>query len=307
MADAPTRVALSRWNALRKTASSVVHAQDNKPRRAFHSKGCSRLASETNNLRIVETPDTGALWFLALSHWRMFLVVAATLAVASLGGCTGRDSQPSLEARMAELTAEKQRLADELKNLQTENAKLKREVGVAKRELADLTAHTDKVRQINAALQQSTQALREAFEKLKTDHEKLLIENIQLRKELSERGQGMISAKAVGPRKEPPSATTNEGPPKGERPISPCEAINLLLQRSEAIARNYKGDEQRQRLRALRAQFEQLIKNAPADAADAVNAWLKDLSRLSSDPLDAATFPLLVRKNAVLKACIKSD
>ncbi|MGC8906887.1 MAG: hypothetical protein ACP5M0_05535 [Desulfomonilaceae bacterium] len=265
------------------------------------------MASVTNNARIAETASMGAPSFLARRHGRMLLVAAAMLSAAAVGGCAGRDNQPSLEARMAELKAEKQTLADELKNLQTENAKLKREAGLVKKELADLTVHTDKVRQLNAALLQDTQALRAAFEKLKAEHEKLLIENIQLKKELSERGQGMSSVKAVGPRKNLPAATTNARPSNEERPLSPCEAINLLVQRSEAIARNYKGDEQKQRLRTLRAQFQQLIKNAPADAADAVNAWLKDLLRLSSDPLDAATFPLLARKNAVLKACIKKD
>lgn len=282
-----------------------MHKRIGRPR-ALHSKGRTSLASVTNNARIAETPSMGAPSFLARRHWRMLLVAAAMLAAAAVGGCAGRDNQPSLEARMAELKAEKQTLADELKNLQTENAKLKREVGLAKKELADLTVHTDKVRQLNAALLQDTQALRAAFEKLKAEHEKLLIENIQLKKELSERGQGMSSVKAVGPRKNL-TATTNARPSNEERPLSPCEAITLLVQRSEAIARNYKGDEQKQRLRTLRAQFEQLIKNAPSDAADAFNAWLKDLSRLSSDPLDAATFPLLARKNAVLKACVKKD
>ncbi len=263
------------------------------------------MTSKTNNSRIEETFSTVSVSLRAPTPWRMLLCALMILAVPALDGCVGGDSQGSLEARVAELAAEKQRLSDELKNLQSQNAVLNRELTAVKRELSDLTVHADKVRQLNSALMNDTQALRAAVEKLKTEHERLLIENIQLKKELADRSRPTTAA--AGPRKEPRISPQKAPWASQDAETTPCEAIIQLLQRSEAIARNYKGDEQRQRLRTLRAQFEELIKKAPSGAADAVNAWLRDLSRLSFDPLDAAMFPLLVQKNAVLKACIKSD
>lgn len=226
---------------------------------------------------------------------------------AAVAGCLGEDKQTSLQVRLAELEAGKQYLSEEIKKLQLENTKLKHELANAKKELADLSTHTQKVRQLNSALRNDAQALRSAFERLKADHEKLLIENIELKKELKERGRPATVASVVGPRKQQGRSSEKHPPNNEERRGTACDAIVQLIQRCEAVMKNYRGDERRQKLRTLRAQFLDLTKSAPTDATQALDAWLADLSRLSTDPLDAAMFPLFVRKNAILKACTRTE
>lgn len=278
-----------------------------RPRRARVLRIGALLSWMNNAFRVISCVTEFMVRILEPGRSRRCLCTAALIIVATVAGCYSGDKQTSPQVRIAELDATKQYLSDEVKKLQTENARLKQELALTKKELADLSVHTDKVRQLNSAMLNDTQALRSTLEKLKAEHEKLVIENIELKKELAERGKPTTVASAVGPRKGPPVSSQKMQPAVEEKSSTPCDAIVQLVQRCEAVVRNYKGDEQRQKLRTLRAQFRELTKSAPADAAESLNSWLADLSRLSTDPLDAAMFPLFVRKNAILKACVKTE
>ncbi len=275
---------------------------------ANESAACSiELVGISKPICILSTARDFFCWVFSQSVNIRCLGVSWLLVAVLAGGCNNGDKQASFQVRVAELDARNQYLSQEINKLQTENGSLKRDLALAKKELAELSAHTEKVRQLNSALLNDTEALRNAFDKLKAEHEKLVIENIELKRELTERRRPMTMASAVGPRKNPPGSSEKTRSAGEEKVPTPCEAIVQLVQRCEEVARNYKGDEQRQRLRTLHAQFQELTEKAPTQATEALNAWLTDLSRLSADPLDAALFPLFVRKHAILKSCVRQD
>ncbi len=210
-----------------------------------------------------------------------------------------------LEGKIRILTDKVDTLQKEIKNLQDESEKLSKEK-------AGLTIQTSRLQKDNTTLSENLAQLKKQSAKLektaselKKENEKLTQNNKDLKDEISTLTRGRASTgESVKPRENLLGAPQPR--PKTDAARSPCDALVEYMRSCVAILRGASGEERTKRLQALRSEYMDKMRGAPAKAISEAEAWVTEAVRYLDTPADDSVFRVLVRRNAALKACGKS-
>jgi uncharacterized phage infection (PIP) family protein YhgE len=235
------------------------------------------------------------------------------LAVIVMAGC-GKQKE-ELESAKQQI----ERLSAETKNLTESFAGL----GKEKERLNDsMTLLSEK----NAALEREVAALEKAKASVDRENRKLKDEAEQARKEVASLKQQKIDLEretetlkkgagtSLTPLKEPETGVTEDvskpgaqqSASKPPQAASPCDAVLQYMKKSQAIVRQYKGEERAKLLQQVKEEFSSLMRGAPEKAIKAADLWVNEVVRVWDNPREDSAFILLSNKKRVLESCHKT-
>lgn len=238
---------------------------------------------------------------------RLCIVV---LAVVSLAGCGKFQEQldtakrqieqlhaetKSLSERLAGLDQEKTRLSEQTKLLAEKNEVLRNQVAALEKAKTSLEKDLEAARKSN----QATAAELQSVKTQKADLEREV--------EALKKSAGAAPALPAEPKEQASGAAMQAAPDKGASPAhakaSPCDALLRYMRRSQAIVRQYKGEERTKMLQQVKQELEPHMNGAPEKALAAAEKWVNEMVRVWDNPRSDSAYILLSNKAVVLDTC----
>jgi chromosome segregation ATPase len=243
---------------------------------------------------------------------RISAVLVCLFVVVASGCSTYKDDFEKAKGTISALESKILSLTDRMEALRKETGDLQDKSEKLIKEKADLTVQTSRLQEDNSALSENLAQLKKRsaeFEKttsdLKKENKKLTQNNKDLQDQISTLTRASASTtEIVKPRET--LLGTQKPQSESEAVRSPCDALVEYMRRSGAIVRGASGEERAKQLAALKSEYMDKMRGAPAKAISEAEAWVAETIRYIEKPDDDSVFRILTRRNGAFKACGKS-
>jgi cell division protein FtsB len=255
----------------------------------------------------------------------ILLLCFCAVLVAGCGTC--KEDLERAKRKIAAMTAEKQDLTAHVTRLESKKTELTEETTKLSKSNLSLSQDTARLKRSQSALRDEMAALKRKNEEAAREASKLKGENAELKKKIEKLEKQVADLskpppKRVVPEPMKPSPGKGELKPTGEKPgakpgldrpmakttagATPCDAVIQFMHKCSAAVRQLRGPERTKRVAAIRKEYAEKMKGAPATAVKQAEAWVAELSKGWDKSGGDIVFQLLVKRNAVLKACQKT-
>jgi len=240
---------------------------------------------------------------------RLFLVSLAVVLCFGCGRC--KQDLENAKQQIDKLTSDVQKCNQTAAGLEKETIKLKDELqtvseksAAAERDLTELKKARTSLEEENAKLKKTNTDLQDEFNTLKRQKTDLEQQMEDLKKKLPQ-SLPPESPSGVGPGESVPERPSGGPALRLHENLSPCDALVEYMKRSEAVVRQYRGEESKKLLATTREEYAPIMERAPAKAVKAAQAWVDDMSSSWDKSGGDMVYRLLVKRNTVLDACGK--
>ena len=255
----------------------------------------------------------------------ILLLCFCAVLVAGCGTC--KEDLERAKRKIAAMTTEKQDLAAQVTQLESKKTELTEETTRLSKTNLSLSQDSARLKRSQSGLRDEVADLKRKNDEAAREASKLKGENAELKKKIEKLEKQVADLskpppKPVLPEPTKPSLEKGELKPTGEKPgakpgldkpmakttggPTPCDAVIQFMHKCSVAVRQLKSAERAKRLAAINKEFAGKMQGAPTTAVKEARAWVAELSKGWDKSGGDIVFELLVKRNAVLKACKKS-
>ncbi len=255
----------------------------------------------------------------------ILLLCFCAVLVAGCGTC--KEDLERAKRKITAMTAEKQDLSAQVTRLETKKTELTEEAARLSKSNLSLSQDTARLKRSQSGLRDEVADLKRKNEEAARAASKLKNENAELKKKIDKLEKQVAdlsksAPKPVVPEPIKPSPGKGELKPTSEKPgakpgldkpmakttggATPCDAVVQFMHKCSAAVRQLKGAERTKSLAAIKKEYAGKMKGAPSTAVQQAEAWVAELNKGWDKSGGDIVFQLLVKRNAVLKACKKT-